>query len=237
MVGTSQAFDRLEQGVGLGVGVGAVLDGIDPGLERSRDPIRSVRVCGHPASKEVSRLDNRLHLVVEQLLTETAGDVAVHAASGGELDHVGALRDLLARGAAAVVRAVAQVECARPSQFGDVPVGVVGGSRRGRRFRRWPGRRDDRRPGNQAGRDRVAQRGDAMDVGAQIAHRREAGFERTAGVVDANQQVVFDVTVERLEARTHLVVVVEDVHVRVDEPGQHELLLRSIRRAPAGGAT
>jgi hypothetical protein len=96
----------------------------------------------------------------------------------------------------------------------------------------WPCR-DNRRPGNEAGRDRVAQRGDAMDVGAQIAHRREAGFERTAGVVDANQQVVFDVTVERLEARTHLVVVVEDVHVRVDQPGQYELALE-IDEARAG---
>ena len=63
-----------------------------------------MRVRGHPASKEMSRLDNRLHLVVEQLLTETAGYVAVHAAGGGELDYVGALRDLLTRGAAAVVR-------------------------------------------------------------------------------------------------------------------------------------
>ena len=80
-------------------------------------------------------------------------------------------------------------------------------------------------PGDESGSDGVAKCGDAVDVGAQVAHGREAGFERTAHVVHADQQVVLDVAVVRLEARAHLVVVVEDVHVRVHQTGQHELLL------------
>ena len=44
-----------------------------------------------------------------------------------------------------------------------------------------------------------------------------------ARVVDANQQGVLDVAVEDLDPGPHLVVVLEDVHVGVDEPGQDEL--------------
>ena len=69
----------------------------------------------------------------------------------------------------------------------------------------------------------------------KVAHGREAGLERPARVVDADQQVVLDVAVVGFEPRAHLVVVVEDVHVRVDEPRQDELLARSISRAPARG--
>ena len=80
-------------------------------------------------------------------------------------------------------------------------------------------------PGDETGGDRVAQRGDAVDVGAEVAHGGEAGLERAARVVDADQQVVLDVAVVRLEPRAHLVVVAEDVDVRVDQPRQHELAL------------
>ena len=204
--------------------VGRVFDRVHAGFQRGQDPIRSVRVRGHLAAEEVRRLDDRLHLVVEQLLAETAGDVAVHAAGRGELDDVGALRDLLAGGATAVVGAVAQVGRARPPQLGDVPIRVVGGIRVPAGARDPRTRRHDRRPRDQTGGDGVAQRGDAVGIGAQVAHGGEAGFERTAHVVHADQQVVLDVAVVRLEARAHLVVVVEDVHVRIDEAGQHELL-------------
>ena len=86
-----------------------------------------MRVRSHLAAEQMSRVDDGLHLFVEQLLAEPAGDVAVYATGGGELDHVGALRDLLADRAAAIVGAVAQVGRARPPQIGDVPVHVVRG--------------------------------------------------------------------------------------------------------------
>ena len=82
----------------------------------------------------------------------------------------------------------------------------------------------DRRPGDAAGDDPVAQRRDAANVGAEVAHRREAGFQRAPCVVDADQQVVFDVAIVLLQPRAHLVVVVEDVDVHVDQARQHELL-------------
>ena len=81
---------------------------------------------GDLAAEEARGLDDRLHLVVEQLLSEAAGDVAVDAAGCGELDDVRALRNLLADGAAAVLGAVAQVGRARSAQLGDVAVRVVG---------------------------------------------------------------------------------------------------------------
>ncbi len=72
---------------------------------------------------------------------------------------------------------------------------------------------------------RIPQRRHAVDVGAEVAHRREPGLERPARVVDADQQVVLDVAVEGLEPRPHLVVVREDVDVGVDEARQDELAL------------
>ena len=86
-------------------------------------------------------------------------------------------------------------------------------------------RRDDRRPRNEAGSDGIPQRCHAVDVGAEVAHRREPGLERPARVVDADQQVVLDVAVEGFEPRPHLVVVREDVNVGIDEARQDELAL------------
>ena len=99
----------LEQRVRLRVGVRAVLDRVDAGFERRLDPVLSMRVRRDLAAEHVRRIDDRLHLLGEHLLIQSAGDVAVHAARCGELDDVGALRDLLAHRAAAFVRAVAEI--------------------------------------------------------------------------------------------------------------------------------
>ena len=58
----------------------------------------------------------------------------------------------------------------------------------------------------------------------EIAHGRETRFQRAACVADADEQVVFDVAIVLLQPRAHLVVVVEDVDVHVDQARQHELL-------------
>src|SRR4030095_11347568 len=64
-----------------------------------------------------------------------------------------------------------------------------------------------------------------MNIRAEVTYGREAGFERASCVADANQQAVLDVAANRLEARAHLLVIAEDVHVRVDESRQVELAL------------
>ena len=179
----------------------------------------------HLAAEQARRVDDGLHLIVEQLLVQPAGDVAVHPAGRRELDHVGALGNLPAGGATAVVGAVAGVGGAGSPQLLDVAVHVVGGIGVAARPGDPEAGRDDCRPGNQAGRDAIPQRRHAVDVGAEVAHGREAGLDRPARVVDANQQVVLDVAVEDLEPGPHLVVVVEHVHVRIDQAGQDELAL------------
>ena len=114
---------------------------------------------------------------------------------------------------------------AGPPQLLDVAVHVVGGVGVAARPGDPEAGRDDRRPRNQAGRDGIPQRRHAVDVGAEVAHRREPRLERPARVVDADQQVVLDVAIEGLEPGAHLVVVVEDVHVGIDEARQDELAL------------
>ena len=79
-------------------------------------------------------------------------------------------------------------------------------------------------PATSAGENRVAQRRDAADFGTEVAHCREACFQRAARVADADEQIVLDVAIVLLQPRPHLVVVVEDVDVHVDQARQHELL-------------
>ena len=82
----------------------------------------------------------------------------------------------------------------------------------------------ERRAGNEPAVDAIAQCRDTANVRAEITQGRESGFQRAARVVDPEQQRVFDIAIVLLQARPHLVVVVEDVDVHVDQPRQHELL-------------
>ena len=214
----------LEERVGLRIGVGSVLDRIHAGFECRLDAVLAVRMRRDLAAEHVRGVDDRLHLVREHLLVEPAGDVAVHAARGRELDDVGALRDLLAHRSAAIVSAVAVVGRALAHDLRDVAVGVVRAVAVTASDRDAASRRHDRRPGDCAGEDRVAQRRDAADFGAEVAHCREACFQRAPCIADADEQIVFDVAIVLLQSRTHLVVVVEDVHVHVDQARQYELL-------------
>ena len=84
--------------------------------------------------------------------------------------------------------------------------------------------------------DRIAsRRAVTLCIRSEIANGREPGLQRAAHVVHANQQIVLDVAVDHLQPRPHLVVVAEDVHVRVDEAGRHELLLQ-VDQPRAGAA-
>ncbi len=214
----------LEEGVGLRVGVRSVLDRIDACFERRLDAVLPVRMRGDLAAEHVRGVDDRLHLVREHLLIQPAGDIAVHAAGGRELDHIRALRDLLAHCAAAFVGAVAVVGRTLAHDLGNVAIGVVRAVAVAARDRDGAARRDDRGAGNRARENRVAQRRDAANFGTEVAHGREACFQRAAGIADADEQVVLDVAIVLLQPRTHLVVVIEDVHVHVDQARQHELL-------------
>ena len=142
-----------------------MLDRIDAGLERRGNPIFAVRVRGGLPSEQVRRVDDGLHLVVEQLLTQPAGDVAVDPAGGGELDDVGTLRDLIADGTAAVVRAAAQVRRAGAPHLRNVAVRVVGGVA-------VPARDDGRRAARRL--TRTIEQGSGVDVDDAVCLRLRA---------------------------------------------------------------
>ena len=127
IVGTSQAPFFLNSALVCGVGVGAVLDRVDAGFERR--VLMPFLPCACAATLRPNMCAVSMMAFISSANIcwfEPAGDVAVHAAGRGELDDVGALRDLLAHRAAAIVRAVADVGRMRSRTTSrDVAVGVV----------------------------------------------------------------------------------------------------------------
>ncbi len=158
-------------------------------------PLLPCGVRGHLATEHVRGVDDGLHLVSKHLLIQAAGDVAVHATGRGELDHVGALRDLRTDGAAAIVCTIAGIVGVFVHHLGDVTIGVVGSIAVAAGDGDAASGDVQRRADQHAVVDAIAQRRDAVDVGAEVAQRREAGFERAACVVDADDEVVFHVAI------------------------------------------
>jgi hypothetical protein len=79
--------------------------------------------------------------------------------------------------------------------FGDVAVGIVRAVAVAAGDRDRASRGDDRRSGNRARENRVAQRRDAAHVGPEVAHCREACFERATCIADADEEVVLDIAI------------------------------------------
>ena len=201
------------------VGEGAVLDRIDAGLERRIDAVDAMGVGGDAAAEGVSGLDDGAHLVRHHLPVEAARYVRKDAAGGGELDHLGAGRNLLAHRPAAIVGAVAGVGRALAGDLGEVAVEAVDAAMAAGDRDAAAGR-DDGRAGELAGIDRVAQRGDGARLAAEVADRGEAGEQGAAGVEQGGIGLVLIIAARRLQPRLEAVVEAAEMDVHVDQAGE-----------------
>ncbi len=148
----------------------SVLDRIGPGAKRDCDAIGTVGVNRYLFAVKVRRFHNGLCFIVEHLLAQPGADTAVDAASGSNLDDVGASADLPPYRLAAFVGPVADIGVPHVlvQVFTDAKSMVhVAGGRRDRL-----GRIDDARPVHPAARDRIAQRHRSARI-AEIAYRGE----------------------------------------------------------------
>jgi hypothetical protein len=164
--------------------------------------------------------------IVHHLPVESASDVAEHAAGRGELDHVGACRNLLAHGAAAVVGAVAHVGHGGADRVLESTVDAVdretvpGGDRDART------RRDDGRTGEASGVDRVAKRSDHARSAAEIPNGGKARQQRLPGIQQPGIGGVFVIERVLQQPRLKPVVHAAQVHVHVDEAGEHRAVAK-----------
>ena len=144
IVGTTNVPARAMQPQRVVVGERAVLDAVDPGLDRVDDALAGMGVGGHGLEVVVGHLDGGPELVEREL--DGAGVLGLrrqHRARGHHLDEVGALGELAAHRPPHGVGAVGHLVHAR----------VV--AHRGRRDREQPAGQEQPRPGDLARVDRV----------------------------------------------------------------------------------
>ena len=210
----------------------AVLDRAHPGVHRARDGVRRVGVRAHVAAEGLRLLDGgpRLGRGVLEAVERVEG--RGHAARHHDLDLVGALSHLLARGPADLVGPVGQLEREGHGVAAAARRVAVGAPARvAVAARRADGAAGDEepRPGQEA-----------------LLHRRLDPPVRAAGVADGREAAVDHAAHEHGGARGHQreghVLEVPDVHlaqvhvhVAVDEPGHQRAPTAVDHRRPRHG--
>jgi hypothetical protein len=165
------------------------------------------------------------------LLVETAGDVAQHPAGGGELDDVGARRNLPPHRPSAIVRPVAGIVRVPHPDFRQVavePVDVAMAAGDGNA----PSRRDDGGSGELPRLDDVAQGRDHARLVAEVPDGRESGQQRLPGVDQGSEGFVLIVALRRLQPGLEPVVQAAQVDVHVDEARHHRAVAKVDRSGP-----
>ncbi len=152
-----------------------MLDRIDPGADRGDDASRAMGMRGDLEVHGMRHVDDRVHLLVGEMLLEAHGARIEHAAGRHELDHVDAGGGELAHDLLAFVDAGAdgRVEMRFVDRFGELGrkagrcVGMAADDRK-----RGAGDLDPRAREAPFG-DRVANRDHGAGVAAEVAHGGE----------------------------------------------------------------
>ena len=214
----------LHQRDGFGVENRAVLDRCHAGPHRRLDPGGAVRVCRDPAVELRRGLDDRAHLVFGVLLHAGGIGQRQDAAGRADLDDVGAVFHRIAHRVADFLDAVrhadfhsafvAQRFRLQPVRLVAVPAANAEGNPGG----------DNPRPLNPARIDRIAQRDVAKARAADDAYGREARLQRLLRVRRTQEREL----ARHLGETAVLPVAIADrvtcqMHVRIDEPGEHRL--------------
>src|SRR5690606_12722511 len=203
--------------VGEDAGVGAEGD-VDAGADGGFDPLGAMGVRGDLPARHGGRADDRPHLFLGELLGADGVAGREHAPGRADLDDVGAVLDLVPDRGHRLVHAVGDplLDAAARVAVRAVAVGVAvpAGAADGEAGR------DDARAWHQAVFDRVAERDVGPLVGADVADGGEAGQQRDARVLDADDGGVAGPLVQPVVAVSAAGVAVQ-VGVGVDEAGQH----------------
>ena len=195
----------------------AVLDRVDTRADRRARAEQALRVRRDLAPQRVRLRHRRGDLLVAEMLVFEAVALAHRAAGGPDLDHVGAVAHGLAYGLADVVGTVDDERhrraAAQPCRGQVVDVAVTAGHRQPE-VRRHRTRAEDG-----ALVDRALDRNPVL--GADVAHRREAVVEELARVGDGARAIEHP----GLDGPHHGIraAAAEEVHVRVDEAGDHRV--------------
>ncbi|OIQ63318.1 hypothetical protein GALL_551410 [mine drainage metagenome] len=192
-----------------------MLDGVDPGQDRGLDARGAVGVGGDLHAGGVGLINDGLDLIEGQLLGAGGVAVAEHTAGGADLDDLGAVFVQLADHLAALVGAV---DHRRPLLVhrGREEGGVTMAAGRADGV----GRRNDARPLDIAGVDRLLQADVVVVVGADIADGGEAGLQGAPGGAHRDIGAVIAVEGHGLDDRIAAVELAGDVVVGVDQAGQ-----------------
>ena len=208
----------------------AVLDRVDPRLDRAPHPLRGRRVDRDRTAGVVRRRHRRLHLVEVQ--RRTALLAGAPAVVGVELHPVGAGGDLPTDGRDHLLRARHLLGALRDRDARFEPLGAVGAERDDR------ARRDaEPRALDDALVDRRLQPdvGIARPLGAQVALAGEPGEKRRARAGDRTRGAQRQRLVQHLIVPARLVVgMEEEVAVPLDHP-RHQRVAGQVDGARAGG--
>ena len=209
---------RLVELVALGVGIGAVFDGIDAELDGVIDRLISVGVGGDLHAQGMGCVDHGLDLVIGHELQLRVIADRHDAARRHDLDQVGALATQATDRAARRLRAVDQiVGPAGVGKFGIQAVqGVAVAAGRAERRARHP----HARSGRQACVDGVLECDDNAGRAADIANRGEARQQGRAGVVDRIDLVIEVGAGHGGVDRITPMIALGDVDMVVDQAGQ-----------------
>ena len=204
-----------------------MLDAVDSACDGVLDRLGPVGVCGDPQAPSVRLVDDGPQFLVRIVLRACLSGQRHHAARNADLDQLGAVLDLITHGLADLVDSVGDAFLDRQLER----AGHERGEHRriemsaGRRDRM--SRRDDPGAVDPAGVDGLAERHvqqvpAGLDEQAEVAHRREAGPQRTAGIAHRTQHAGRRVVLHLgqagvLPAPTH-----QQVDFHVHQPGQQD---------------
>ena len=200
--------------------------------DRRLDTGGPVRVRGNAPVELRRRLDDRAHLVFGVLLHAGRVSQRQHAAGRADLDDIGAVFDHVANRIADFVDSIGDARFDPAFVLEDLGLEAIGLVAVPAANAERDAGGDDPWSGNPAGVDGVAQRDVAEMRSAHDAYGRESGLERLLRVGRPQQR---ELARHLGESRVLPVAVAErpgrQVHVGVDEPGQH----RGTRQIDHGG--
>ena len=190
-----------------------MLDGVGPCPQRSVDALGAVGVDRDAHAEHVRLLDQRVHLGLTVLLAADAVGLGEDTAGAAKLDDLGTVLAQLADHGADLVRAVGdgrRVDMDVGRELGGIAMPAGRANRIGRGH--------DARAGDVAVLDRLLQPDIGIAVAADVADRREAGFEGLLRMGDADRSPEARRVFQRVIPADGRVAGQVDVHV--DQAGE-----------------